>query len=136
MSAKFIAVSILIAAFLIGGAIMLVEKSGSPNSGGTAGEASADNVSIVEGKQIIAISAKGGYSPRVTAAKAGIPTVIKIKTQNTFDCSFALIIPSIGWRGNLSSSGETSIDVPAQEAGTSMRGLCTMGMYNFTINFN
>jgi hypothetical protein len=31
--------------------------------------------------------------------------------------------------------GETLIDVPAQPAGTKMRGVCSMGMYSFTVNF-
>ncbi len=95
-----------------------------------------NNVSIVDGKQIIEISAKGGYAPRNTAAKAGIPTIIKVKTRGTFDCSSALVIPSIGYRGNLPPSGETIIDVPPQKAGSVLRGLCAMGMYNFSVEFN
>ncbi len=95
-----------------------------------------NNVSIVDGKQIITINAKGGYSPRVTTAKAGIPTVIKMNTQGTFDCSAALTIPSLGYRGFLPPAGETLIDVPPQQAGSKLQGLCSMGMYNFTVNFN
>jgi len=95
-----------------------------------------DNISIVDGKQIIEISAKGGYSPRTTTAKASIPTVIKVKTSSTFDCSSALTIPSLNYRNNLPPTGETSIEVSSQKPGTVMRGLCSMGMYNFTINFN
>ena len=91
---------------------------------------------MVDGKQIIMISAKGGYSPKVTTAKADMPTVIKMDTQGTFDCSSALTIPSIGYRNNLPPSGETAIDVSPQKAGTTVRGLCAMGMYNFSINFN
>jgi plastocyanin domain-containing protein len=61
---------------------------------------------------------------------------IKMETEGTFDCSSAISIPSLGYRANLPASGETSIDVPAQQAGTNMRGLCAMGMYNFQIQFN
>jgi plastocyanin domain-containing protein len=128
MKTKIIAISIVIAAILIGGAIML-------NNNTTAPEA-ANNVSIVDGKQIITIDAKGGYSPRVTNAQAGMPTIIKVDTRSTFDCSSALTIPSLGYRKNLPPSGETLIDVPPQQTGTSMRGLCAMGMFNFAINFN
>ena len=95
-----------------------------------------NNVSVVDGRQIITINAKGGYSPKVTIAKAGLPTIIKVITNATFDCSSALTIPSIGYRLNLPPTGETIIDVPRQKAGTSMRGLCGMGMYNFVINYN
>lgn len=128
---KTTVISILVAGVLIGGAIMF--SSGKDVSGT---EQAVNNVSIVNGKQIITINAKGGYSPRVTTAKADIPTVIKVATNGTFDCSSALTIPSIDYRENLSPSGETEIEVPSQKAGTTMQGLCAMGMYNFAIHFN
>lgn len=95
----------------------------------------ASNVSSAGGKQVITINAKGGYSPRYTLAKADVPTALKIKTQATFDCSSALTIPSIGYRVNLPPTGETSVDLPVQPAGTILRGQCAMGMYSFSIEF-
>lgn len=134
---KINVIAIIIAIVFVGGAVAF---SGAGSSGGApqtvGGANSANNVGIVEGKQVIAITAKGGYSPRVTSAKAGIPTVIKMDTRGTFDCSSSLAIPSIGYRNNLPPSGETAIELPPQAAGTSMRGLCAMGMYNFSINFD
>lgn len=124
--------AILIASALIGGAFVLTREGGVRN---VESLPAGNNVSMVDGKQVIRITAKGGYFPRVTNAKANIPTVIQMDTQGTFDCSSAVVIPSLGYRSYLPPSGETSIDVPPQEAGTSMRGLCSMGMYNFTINF-
>ena len=132
MKTKTTTISILVAAVLIGGAILF--SSGGKDS--NTNTASANNVSIVDGKQIITITAKGGYSPKVTTAKSGIPTVIKMDTQGTFDCSSALTIPSLGYRNNLPPSGEIPIDVPPQQTGTTLRGLCAMGMYNFAIHFN
>ncbi len=130
---KITVISILIGVGLIVGAIVLTGNNtdSNNNSGGT-----ADNVSIVDGKQIIEIRAKGGYSPRVTNAKANLPTVIKMDTQSTFDCSSALVIPGLGYRNYLPPSGETLIDVPPQKSGAKLQGLCSMGMYNFSINFN
>ncbi len=130
---KSTAISIVITVVFIGAAFMLA--TGNKNTNDTESQ-NANNVSIVDGKQIITINAKGGYSPRVTTAKAGMPTVIKVATNGTFDCSSTITIPSIGYRSNLSPSGETLIDVPPQKAGTSMKGLCAMGMYNFSVNFN
>jgi len=95
-----------------------------------------NNVSIVEGKQVIQIIAKGGYSPRNSVAKAGMPTVLKIKTSGTFDCSSALVIPSLSYRANLPMSGETLIDVPTQPVGSTLQGICAMGMYSFSVQFN
>ena len=129
---KTTVISILVAGVLIGGAIML--SGGKDSSNDT--QQAANNVNIVDGKQIITIDAKGGYSPRVTTAKADMPTVIKMTTQGTFDCTSALTIPSLGYRGNLPPSGETLIDVSPQKAGTKLQGLCAMGMYNFAVNFN
>ena len=124
-------ISILAAAVLIGGAVMFTGRgSGNDESG------SVNNVSVVDGKQIIEIRAKGGYSPALTQAQAGMPTVIKVATEGTFDCSSALTIPSIGYNKYLPPSGETEIELPAQEAGATLRGLCAMGMYNLAINFN
>ena len=57
-------ISIIIAVVLIGGAALLA-KGGSSESP----EAAVNNVSVVDGKQVIEITAKGGYSPRVTNAK-------------------------------------------------------------------
>lgn len=93
------------------------------------------NVSTADGKQIIEINAKGGYSPRATVAKAGQPTILRIKTNATFDCSSSLRIPAIGYSKNLPATGTTDIELPAQNAGTTLKALCSMGMYNFSINF-
>jgi len=122
-------ISILIVIILIGGTIFLTGNNKSSND-------NINNVSIVDGKQIITISAKGGYTPRITNAKANMPTVIKMTTNGSFDCSSVLVIPSLNYRNNLTPSGETLIDVLPQKVGTKLQGLCAMGMYNFLINFN
>ena len=124
-------ISIIIAVALIGGAIFLVKGSDSSST-----QTVANNTSLVDGKQVIEISAKGGYSPKTTLAKADVPTVIKMKTEGTFDCSSAVSIPSLNYRKNLQPSGVTEIEVPPQKAGTTLQGLCVMGMYNFQVQFN
>ncbi len=123
-------ISILIAVVFIGGALFLVKgKSDVPQ-----GEVKS-NVTVVDGKQIIEIDAKGGYAPRITTAKADIPTIIKVKTEGTFDCSSALTIPSLSYQTNLPQTGVTDIEVPAQKSGNKVQGICSMGMYNFSVNF-
>lgn len=97
---------------------------------------SANNISMVDGKQIITINARGGYSPRITNAKAGVPTIIQFNTQNTFDCSSSVVISSLGYKNNLPPSGQTLFEIPVQLAGSSLRGTCSMGMYDFTIRFD
>lgn len=95
-----------------------------------------NNVSVVDGKQVVAIVAKGGYTPRNSNAKANMPTVLKVITNSTFDCSSSIVISDIGYRKYLPSSGETLIDIPPQQPGTVMQGTCSMGMYRFAIHFN
>lgn len=124
---KGILIAIIITTVLIGGA--WVVSSGNNN------KQEANNVVMEGDKQVINIEARGGYFPRVTTAKSNLPIVIKVSTNNTFDCSSALIIPSLNFRKNLPPVGVTEIEVSPQKAGTKIQGLCSMGMYRFDINF-
>jgi plastocyanin domain-containing protein len=128
---KAIVISSIIAILLIAGAFVLRDKREAELSQG----ASVENVRVEDGTQVIDLTAKGGYFPRVTKAQAGIPTVLRVATNGTFDCSAALVIPSLGYREILPPSDVTEIEIPAQEAGTKLKGLCSMGMYNFAIQF-
>jgi plastocyanin domain-containing protein len=95
---------------------------------------SIENVSIVDGKQIIEIRAKGGYQPRKSMAKAGIPTILRFNTSGTFDCSSSVRIPSMNVSKSLPQSGSTDIDIGEGKLGT-LQGSCGMGMYPFEIEF-
>ncbi len=121
-------VSILIAGAIIGGSIVLVNSN---NAGSTA---NANNVTIVDGKQIIEINARGGYQPRKSVAKAGIPTIIRFKTNGTFDCSSSIRIASLGISKSLPQTGSTDIDIGSGKLGI-LKGSCGMGMYPFEVEF-
>ena len=64
--------------------IGIVFLGGSKNNTETGG--SAQNVEIKDGVQYITINARGGYSPKVSSAKPGIPTKLIVKTNGTYDC--------------------------------------------------
>ncbi len=96
---------------------------------------SVQNVEIRDGIQYVTIGARGGYSPRVSTAQANIPTKLVVKTNGTYDCSAALVIKSIGYQKILLQTGEEVIDLGTPQVGT-FKGLCSMGMYNFSVNFN
>lgn len=85
--------------------------------------------------QVITITAKGGYTPSTTTAAADVPTVLEVRTSGTFDCSAALVIPSLSYRKMLPPSGTTTIQVPPQPSGSTLQGVCSMGMYSFDIQF-
>src|SRR3989344_1720206 len=133
MAMKAGIISLIIAVVLLGGAVLLAGGRSTQTPGP---EETASNISVVDGTQVIMLDAKGGYSPKVTMAHANMQTVIRIRTNGTFDCSSALTIPSIGYRTNLPPSGETDIAVAPQKVGTTLDGLCAMGMYSFQIRFN
>lgn len=128
---KSTVISIILVGVLIGGAVLF-----SRGSKAQAVTPSVSNVSVVDGKQIVEIGVKAGYSPKLTGAKANMPTVLRMKTNGTFDCSSGVTIPSLGLRKILPSDGATDIEIPAQKTGSKLRGLCVMGMYNFQVQFN
>lgn len=130
----FIIVSILAAGMLI----YFASSSGqrpyttSQNSGS---DTKVETVQIVDGKQIIEINARGGYRPNSVTAKAGIPTILRMKTSGTFDCSASFVIPSLGIQKILPQTGTTDFEIPVQKTGSSIRGTCGMGMYSLVLNF-
>lgn len=117
--------ALVIAVILIGLALALTRGDG---------VATAENVSVINGQQIIEISVKGGYAPRKSLAKAGLPTIIRFQTAGTFDCSAAVRIPSLRISRNLPFSGVTDIAIGEPLPGT-LQGSCGMGMYHFAITF-
>lgn len=126
--------SIIITLALIIG-IGIVFLSGSRNSSSQVSNEPVNNVEVRDGIQYVTINAKGGYSPEVSTAVAGIPTKLIIKTNGTYDCSTSLVIRSIGYQKILPQTGEEIIDIGTPQAGKPLQGLCSMGMYNFLINF-
>lgn len=97
---------------------------------------SSQNVEIKDGIQYVTVEARGGYSPRVSNAKANIPTKLIIKTDGTYDCSASLAIRSLNFQKILTQTGEEVIDLGTPKVGQKpIQGTCSMGMYSFTVNF-
>ena len=92
------------------------------------------NVTMEGEKQIVAIDAKGGYLPEVSAAKAGVPTIVRFNTTGTFDCSASVRIPSRDVSQVLPQTGTTDIDIGINQKGF-LEGSCGMGMYPFQVEF-
>lgn len=126
-------IAIIISISLIVFGIIITSDKNQRNNDGKKDEI-INNVSIVEGKQIIEIMAKGGYIPRKSVAQSGIPTILKINTNGTFDCSSSIRIPSMNIYKNLPQTGITEIDLGTNNKGV-LKGSCGMGMYPFQIEF-
>lgn len=123
-------IPIIVLVLLVGG-IFILAKSGSPTKTNTS---AVNNVTIVDGKQIITINAKAGYQPSLSTAQAGIPTVVRFVTKGAFDCSSSIRIPSLNISKILPQTGNTDIDIGVPKTGT-LQGTCGMGMYSFGVNF-
>lgn len=130
---KSIIISIIVASLIIGGAIVYSNKK-STQGDNSDSISSVNNVSVVDGKQIIQITARGGYQPRKSIAKAGVPTIIRFNTNGTFDCSSSVRIPSLNISKGLPQTGSTDIDIGSQKV-SKISGTCGMGMYPFEIDF-
>src|SRR3989338_9626595 len=110
MSVK-ISVAVFVIIISVAGLMIVFATGGSNNTAPETVETVIEN-----GKQIITITAKGGYSPRNVTAQAGIPTLLRIKTNSTFDCSASLLIPKLGVNATLQPTGTKEIDISAAMA--------------------
>ena len=128
---KSVLISVAISGILIGTAFWFVSARPNANDANT----EVPIATIIDGKQVIDISAKGGYSPRRVIAKAGVPTVLRVSTKGTFDCSASLVIPRLSYQKFLQPSETEDIIISPEQAQGTMQGLCSMGMYNFQVIF-
>jgi len=124
-------ISVAVSTLLVGGAFWFISVK--PDTDET--NAGVPTALIIDGTQVIDISAKGGYSPRKVIARAGVPTILRVSTKGTFDCSASIIIPKLSYQKFLQPSGTEDIVIPAEKAQGTLQGLCSMGMYNFQIIF-
>ncbi len=133
MKPKLVIIFLVSLVIIVFSFYMLARLLGS-SSGGS--ESVGANVTMENGTQVIAISAKGGYTPRQTNATAGLPTVIRVTTSNSYDCSVSLAVPKLRYQRFFQPSETVDIPVTAAQAAGKLSGVCGMGMYSFNINFN
>ena len=125
---KPLTVGIFVAGVLVFGSVAVLVRGGSPQTSTSVG-----NVSMENGKQIVVIGVRGGYTPQTSTVKSGVQTVLRFVTNGAYDCSTGIRIPSLGVSQNLPASGTTDIAVGSLPAGRT-EGTCGMGMYRFTLN--
>jgi plastocyanin domain-containing protein len=133
MTTQRIALLIVSGGLLV--AVGLVVLGSGGVGGSTQRETQAGVASVVDGVQYIDITARGGYAPKVTRATANTASVLRVTTNNTYDCSSALVVPALGYREFLKPTGTVEIPIPADKAQGTLEGLCSMGMYHFSVVF-
>jgi sulfite exporter TauE/SafE len=84
---------------------------------------------------VVVFANNDGYYPYESYATAGVPVTLRLKTNNTISCSRSFIIPSLNIKALLDATGEMIIEIPPQEAGTTLAYSCSMGMYTGAIKF-
>ena len=75
-----------------------------------------------------------GYHPAHALARAGVPTVLVLRTSETTGCTRGFVLPSSGVQRVLPVSGETRIDLGTPRPGT-IAWTCSMGMYGGRVEF-
>lgn len=87
------------------------------------------------GIQHITLTAKSGYHPKEVVARAGASTTLTFITDNTFDCSASLLIPSLTYKTQLPPTGTTTIALGTHTAGEEITGACSTVGIGFKIRF-
>ena len=107
----------------------------SNKTAGSSTDATSTPVSFSGNKQVIDMTAKGGFTPNVITAKANTDTILNVITNKTFDCSASIRIPTLNISKTLPLTGTTEIALGVHNAGDVINGTCLMGMYSFQIKF-
>ncbi|OPC85070.1 hypothetical protein B4N89_16015 [Embleya scabrispora] len=78
--------------------------------------------------------ANEGYHPARALARAGVPTVLVLRTDHTTGCTRGFVLPARDRQQVLPVTGETTIDLGVPHPGT-IDWTCAMGMYGGRIEF-
>lgn len=109
------------------------ETAKAPAATAAQGGAEAAKAASGTDAQVLKLDVKStAYTPARLEASAGRPIRLELATNNTNGCTRAFTIPSLGLQQILPVTGTTTIDLPAQKAGT-IRFTCSMGMYSGSI---
>jgi plastocyanin domain-containing protein len=69
-----------------------------------------------------------GYSPQTLKARAGVPTIITLRTKSTSGCTQEFVVPALRYQKVLPETGDTRVDVGVLPKGV-LAYTCGMGMY-------
>lgn len=83
-------------------------------------------------EQVVRILVRDSYSPAATRARAGVPTVLVLSSNNARGCVRSFQIPSRNVEQVLPATGEMRIDLGVLTPGK-VDFSCSMGMYTGTI---
>jgi plastocyanin domain-containing protein len=107
------------------------------NSGATIDQNLQLTQNLVEekGALVLPMTANAGFTPNEFVVPAGKSVILRVSTENTFDCSNYISIPKIDVRQQLPITGSTDIAIVAQSKGTELEGSCSLNLYKFKIKY-
>ena len=76
-----------------------------------------------------------GYLPRRLVAPAGKTITLNLVSRDTSGCARAFVIPTLNLSALLPETGQQTLSLPPQPAGSDLHFTCSMGMYNGVIHF-
>ncbi|MGH9153981.1 MAG: sulfite exporter TauE/SafE family protein [Acidimicrobiales bacterium] len=101
-------------------------------SPGTPAEAAPATIDTSGSQQLLIEARNTSFSPSRLRARAGVPTVLTLRTDDTRGCTRAFVLPALGLQQVLPETGDTPIKLGALEPGD-LRFTCSMGMYSGVI---
>ena len=106
------------------------------NLRGAAATQPAGGPTAFPSNDIVLQAVDDGYRPSTLHAPAGVPVTLHLVTKGTHSCSRAFLIPALDFGTILKATGEETVEIPAQKAGTVLPFTCSMGMYTGEIIFD
>jgi sulfite exporter TauE/SafE len=97
-------------------------------------EVAAPAVPAKDGEIVLNVK-NNGYSPAILRAPAGKDLTLNLVTNNTYSCARDFVIPDLNFYQLLPDTGTVQVNIPAQEAGSTLFFTCSMGMYTGQIVF-
>ncbi len=125
---------IIVALFSLNG---VLEATGAPVSFGRIssyfaelGRENADTVPEAAGdfREITIDIKNNGYSPREITVRAGVPVRLILRTNNTYSCAAAFMLPEYGITANMNPTEERVFEFTPRRKGI-YSYTCSMGMY-------
>lgn len=131
---KSIIISLTIALIFILLALFLTGSFDVGNSEEMNSEMISENVYFEDEIQVVEITSRmGGYFPSTTYAEAGIDTILRMDSVNSYGCERAFRIPDLQISEELPVQGPTDFLIGSEL--DELFGTCSMGMYTFIIKF-
>lgn len=132
MNKTYTTLSLLLACLLIGGVLISTNSTNQVERESKISEV----ITNENGIQVINIVANSkGYSPNKVTAQAGINTILRMSSENSYGCERSFNIPSMNLTEILPIEGHTDIDLGIPKQGENIFGSCSMGMYTLKILF-